>query len=598
MKIKIIPILLQIIFFTFALNAAGLGSFGGAKQQKFLVPAEAFKVNAVDNGKSISVDIILADKIYMYKKDLHFSITAPINLELLPTLPEADMHGKDKIFRSISVEIPLKDINDKVNGEYNLTVEMTGCSDAGICYSPQQRTFEFESKSKISQGIFDKMGSLIESGNAGKIVDVLVNENIFFILFLFFVAGLLLALTPCILPMVPILSSIILQQAKKDGKVKRGTAFVISLVYVISMALTYALIGVVAGLFEIDLAANLNNPWVIIPFAALFVALALSLFGLFELALPASWQSKLTKASSKAEGKGLVGTAIMGSLSALIVGACTAPVISGAIIFIATTGEAALGGMSLFMMGLGAGMPLLLIGAGADKMVPKPGGWMNVISKVFGLMMLIVALYVLSRLLPMSVTMFLASLIAMGTAIYMGIFDSAIHRVGPSRLITLLGVISFIYGVFLFAGCISGSGSIMHPLDQFTSSKSSNKVVIEKEDRSSRLGYNVKRLEDEIANANKPVVVDIGKDGCAACLELENITFVDSAVAEEMKRFKFIQINMTKYTKQDQEIMKKYNIFGAPNILFFDSNGKPVRDKFLTGFRKPKLFLEDLKSIK
>ncbi len=601
MKIKIAYILFVLAASMFALDGAGFSGFSGSKQQKFLQPSEAFKAAVQKDGDKIKVNIKLGDKIYIYKKDLHFKVTSPENFELSPALPKAQIHGKDEIFHDISVDIPMKSISNRVDGDFNVTIEMTGCSDGGICYLPQKRTFKFAQDKESSQGLFSKISSLISSGNAGKISDVLASGNLFFVLLLFFIAGLLLALTPCILPMVPILSSIILQQGNKDGKINRGKSFTISLVYVVSMALTYALIGVVAGLFKFDLAANMNNPWVVIPFAGLFVALALSLFGLYELALPSSWQSKIMKASDNAQGKGFVGTAIMGSLSALIVGACTAPVISGAVAFIASTGDAVLGGISLFIMGLGAGMPLLLIGVGADRLVPKPGGWMTGVSQLFGVSMLMVALYILSRLLPPSVTMLLSSVLLIGISIYMGTFDSKRTRDGFVKLFTLFGVMIFLYGTILFVGFASGSTSLTNPLDRFTQVKSATlkKTNSDKADeKSSRLGYTLERLQNEIESAGKPVVVDIGKDGCAACLELENITFADAKVKEEFKRFKFIQVDITKYTEGDKAIMDKYNIFGAPNILFFDSSSKPLNNEFLTGYIPPESFLKKLKTIK
>ena len=400
--------------------------------------------------------------------------------------------------------------------------------------------------------------------------------------------------------MIPILSSIIISQAGKSEKPSMGKAFFTSLVYVVSMALAYTVVGVIAGLVGADIQAAMAKPWVIILFAMMFVALAFSLFGYYEIGLPAKWQSKLSSASDNAQGKGIVGTAIMGVLSALIVGPCVAPPLGGAILFISHTGDAWLGGLALFVMSIGMGMPLLLVGIGAGKFMPKPGGWMMRISQIFGVMMLIMALYMVDRLLPSSVTMILASLILMGSAIYMGVFDSSDQRLGMGKLINLFALVMLLYGAMLFIGAMSGSSSLLHPLDRFVGGGSSTQTTAQP-DHSTHQGYSIERLEAEVAKAaaqGKPVVVDIGKEGCAACTELELITFPDPAVKEEMKRFVFIQIDITNNTPEEQAILKRYQIFGAPNILFFDSTGKAQPDKFITGFREPKAFVDDLKGIK
>jgi len=383
-------IIKKLLILSLLLNTFLFAGFASAlKKQTFLKPEEAFQISAVQNGVVIDVSILLAEKIHIYQNSLKFRIVSPQTVDLHPSLPKAHLSGGEAVYEgALEVEIPVSQITSKVKGDYTLEVELLGCSDSGICYQPFHRSFTFQGE---EAGLFDRLSSLAQSGNTDRIADALANESWSFILLLFFAAGLLMALTPCILPMIPILSSIILQQANREGEVKRSTAVTISAVYVLSMALMYAVIGVVAGLMDFDLQAQMNNPWVILPVAAIFVALALSLFGYFELALPLSWQTRLNRISDNAHGKGLIGTAVMGALSALIVGACTAPIISGAILFIMLTGKALLGGMALFVMGIGAGVPLLLVGAGASRFVPKPGGWMSMVSKFFGMVMLVMA---------------------------------------------------------------------------------------------------------------------------------------------------------------------------------------------------------------
>ena len=608
----------KVILFIALISAILEGGFN--LKRNFLSPDEAFKVSAkiVDNSK-IETTIKLGDKIHIYAKDLKFKVIKPKEFELNVAKPKGVMYEGDEVYYdTLKVDIPLSSIKAKgIDGNFTLLVHLSGCSDAGICYQPQEYKFNFampkgiealanttktnETKTPIKkEGFFSKISKLSSSSNSGSIAKALASEGVIFIILLFFIAGLLLSLTPCILPMIPILSSIIVKQANKDGEVNRSTSFIISLVYVLAMSITYALIGVIAGLLGFDIQAHLNNPWVIIPISALFIALALSLFGYFELALPTSWQNRLNSISGKAQGKGLIGTAIMGALSALIVGTCTAPVISGAIIFISQTGDALLGGVSLFVMGLGAGAPLLLVGAGANALVPKPGGWMVRVSQIFGVIMLAMAIYVLRGMLSPFWLLTLFGALLIGSSLYMSPFDNS--KKGASKLIGLLAFILLIYGSILIVGAVGGAKSLFNPLEPFTkgaiSKVDSNSILIPIKKRK---GYSLERLKAEIKEATKegkPVIVDIGKENCASCSELEHITFSNDEVKEYLKRFKFIQIDITDFTPKEQEILKYYGIFGAPNILFFDSNGKPLKDKFLVGFIKPKDFIEHIKGIK
>ncbi len=607
-------ILILAIFIATLINAEGFGSFKMSKQSKFLKPSEAFKVEAQEVKDGVKLDINLADKIHIFKNKLTTNITKPIKKEVKLELPKGKISSGEEIYEgNISITIPKSKIG--VNGAYELEVGLQGCSDDGICYSPQFYTFKLNgakgnsstkedkkvdktfstNKSKTQESLFSKISRLAKEGNSKEIAKALEKEGLIFILLLFFIVGLLLALTPCILPMIPILSSILLQQAnKQEGGISRGTSFTISLVYVVAMAASYAVIGIVAGLLHFDLQANLNNPWVIIPVALIFVALALSLFGYFEIALPQSLQTKLTGISNSAQGKGLVGTAIMGAISALIVGACTAPVISGAILFISMTGNATLGGLALFVMGIGAGVPLLLVGLGAKNLVPKPGGWMESVSKFFGFIMLIMALYVARGVLSPTLFIFLFSFLLIGAAIMFGLFDGKEAKGFGGIFKTILYII-LIYGTILFIGALSGSKSIINPLEKFTSGNVLVDSVAKEEVAKS---YTLDGLLKEIKDAKKPVVVDIGKDNCAACTELATITFPNKDVKNELKRFKLIKLDITKYTKDDQDIMKHFNIFGAPNILIFDSNAKAHEDKFQQGFIEPKRFVDILKKVK
>lgn len=581
-------LLLSLLLITFA--SAGFDS--ALKKQKFLSPDEAFQTAAKLKDGIIKTKIILADKIHIYDDSLHYRITSPKTLELTVNRPQTHEVDGDKIFEhEVDVDIPVKEIEEKIAGDYTLEIEFQGCSDAGICYQPIKKTFHFKGK---EAGFFDKLSQTLKEGNTAKIADILVHENSIFILLLFFVFGLLLSLTPCIFPMIPILSSIIVSQQGGEEKPNVAKAFFTSLVYVLSMAVTYTVVGLVAGLLGADIQTAMQNPWVLTLFAAIFVALAFSLFGYYEIALPASWQSKISKASDDAQGKGILGTAIMGLLSALIVGPCVAPPLGGAILFISHTGDALLGGSALFVMSLGMGLPLLLVGIGAGKFMPRPGGWMTAVSQVFGVVMLALAIFMLGRFLPEDATMMLWSLLFVGTALYMGVFESKAGE-GIMKLFKLAAMVFLLYGASLFIGVLSGSTSMLHPFEKFTTGTKT--TVPEAENKSAHLGYSLERLMKEVAASDKPVVVDFGKDSCTACAELEHITFPDPLVKEQLKNFTFIQIDLTANSEDDKALLKKYELFGTPNIIFFDKENNYLPEKSLTGFVKPEDFARHLEGI-
>ena len=609
---KIIKVILLMSTFLFA---AGFES--AAKKQVFLKPEEAFKVSAVKKDGIIEATIKLGNKIHIYDDSLHIYVVKPENFELKKfDKPKPHDVDGDLVYEgNVLVKIPTKSIESKIQGDYTLSIEFEGCSDRGICYQPQKKSFEFTSSKtaakSVDKGIeknlpnktesdetsvFDKISSLTGEGNTAKIADVLGTESSLFVILLFFVFGLLLSLTPCIFPMIPILSSIIVSQSS-EGKSSTGKAFFTSLVYVLSMAVTYTVVGLIAGLLGADIQTAMQNPWVLTLFAAMFVALAFSLFGYYEIGLPESIQSKLAKASDNAQGKGILGTAIMGLLSALIVGPCVAPPLGGAILFISHTGDALLGGTALFVMSMGMGMPLLLVGVGAGKFMPKPGGWMTKVSQVFGIMMLGLAIFMLARILPDSVTLILWAMLLIGTALYLGLLDGK----NPSGLGGYLGklfaILLLVYGIALFIGGASGATSFFRPLESFTKSSSTAVDIVPTTSVKNHKGYTIERLRKEVAASDKPVVVDFGKDSCTACTELEEITFPNPAVQEQLKKFTFIKIDLTDNTEDDKAILKKYELFGTPNIIFFDKKNNYLPEKTLTGFIKPQVFVEHLEGI-
>jgi len=583
------------IFFSVIILGAGFNSV--AKAPKFLQPEEAFKVLINKDKQRIIVNIKLGEKIHIYQNSIHLKIIKPKAFEILNfTKPKAELVDEDLIYtKDVQISTPIKNVEDKISGKYTISVEFSGCSDRGICYQPQKRIFTLEAPQKKSN-LVDEIGSLTSEANSAKIANIIETENSLFIILLFFIFGLLLSLTPCIFPMIPILSSIIVSQSS-DGKTSTGRAFFISLIYVLSMATTYTIVGLIAGLLGADIQSTMQNPWVLTLFSGVFVALAFSLFGYYEISLPLSIQSKITRVSDNAQSKGILGTAIMGFLSALIVGPCVAPPLGGAILFISHSGDALLGGTALFVMSVGMGMPLLLVGIGAGKFMPRPGGWMTKVSQVFGIMMLALAIFMLSRILPDNLTLVLWAILSIGISLYMGIGNGKASLTIATYSTKIFSILFMVYGISLFIGGISGSNSVIRPFSKFTNI---NEKVITKVldlDKVSHKGYSIARVEKEVKASHKPVVIDFGKASCTACMELEEITFSNPKVKEALKEFTFIQIDLTDNTEEERALLKKFELFGTPNIIFFDKSNKYLANKTLTGFIEPEKFIKHLKSI-
>lgn len=579
---RLLLLMLAINGFIFA------AGFGQAQQQEFLKPQEAFKVTAVDANTSIIATITLGKDIYIYADSIKFKISKPSAVLLKVALPvPSNFHNEAVYEKELKVSIPKKDIEAITNDPFEIQVSFEGCSKSGVCYQPINKNFSFEGRD--SGRFWSKFSSLSSSTSTADISKAIQSESFGFIILLFFVVGLLLALTPCIFPMIPILSAIIVSQAGNE-KPSTMRAFLTSLVYVLAMSLTYAIVGVVAGLLGFDMQAAMQNPFVLILFAGVFVALAISLFGYYEIGLPMKWQTKLSAISDNAGSKGIIGTAIMGALSALIVGPCVAPALGGAILFISQSGDALLGGTALFVMSMGMGVPLLLVGIGAGKWMPRPGGWMSLVSKFFGVAMLVLAIMMISRIAPSMITMILSALLAFGTSwgLYKNsiVFASLIAKV-ISKIVSIL---LFALGVVLLIGAFTGGTSTLKPLAHL----SSNGTTISSHGRK---GYSVEKLLNEIKASGKPVIVDFTKESCAACKELDMITFVDPKVKEAFKGYLFIQVDLTDNTAEDTAMLEHFGVFGTPNILFFNAKGEYLQDHTITGFISPDKLIKHLETL-
>jgi len=560
-------------------------------EQNFLEPDQAFKTEIVKENKKIVFKLNLGKDIYLYDDKLQVLITKPSKIDItkevdIPKPVEYD--GFIVHFTNQNIEVPYSLIESKIaTSTAELTFKFQGCSKAGLCYAPMSKKIQLDeiqanAKQEQTKEVVntEKVESSADLNETDSIANTLKTGNMLLVLATFFGFGLLLSFTPCVFPMIPILSSIIVG-ASQNEKMTASKGFFLSLVYVLAMAMAYTIAGVIAGLFGANLQVALQNPYVLTVFAAIFIALAFSMFGYFKIELPQSIQNKINKTTDGKEKQGILGIAIMGFLSALIVGPCVAPPLAGALVYIGQTGDAVLGGLALFVLSIGMGMPLLLIGIGAGKFMPKPGGWMDSVSKVFGIVMLAIAIWMLDRVLDASIVMFLWSLLFLGAAIYLNVYKHILAQ--------LVTVVIFLYGVSLFFGTISGATNPLKPFEKFT-----NASGVVSQTQALKFSYikNIEELDLAIAASSKPVMLDFYADWCVACKELEEITFKDPEVIKKLQGFTLLKADVTANNDDDKALQTKYGIVGPPGLVFWDTNNKEVKASKIVGYKNPKDFLE------
>ena len=529
---------------------------------------------------------------YLYQHKIKFSLKRSKSKGLTLgkiTLPKGNPHH-DEYFGDIitydkdfDIKLPLEGDGDTVT----IKAMYQGCSSiTKICYPPQHKTQTIDLSTLKNTSPAKLMGltgidetttssDTTKISKQGEFENILKSKNLLTILGVFFLAGLALTFTPCVFPMIPILSGIISGQGKDISKKK---AFILSLAYVIPMALTYAIVGVLAGLSGESLTTALQTPWVIASFAALFVLLSFAMFGFYELQMPSSVQNKLMSISNNQRGGTLVGAAIMGMLSALIVGPCVTAPLTGALIFIADTKDALLGGLSLFMLGIGMGVPLLIIGTAAGEFLPRAGAWMDKVKAVFGVLMLGLAIWMLERILPIEATIILTAVLLIGSAIYMRALDSLDNdSSGWNRLWKALGIILLAYGLMLIIGIAKGNKSFLLPLKDRATVQINGSNALASEGLVFKTIKGIKGLEQalEVASTqNKTVMFDFYADWCVSCKEMEHNAFSDPRVIAALKQTVLIQADVTKHDALDAALLKKFGLFGPPAILFFDTNKK------------------------
>lgn len=545
---------------------------------EFLDPEQAFVVSArMSSPQQIVLKWQIAEGYYLYQQRLKFNLAtgaAKLGAVIFPPSKTKDdpSFGKVEIYEhSLEIKLPVENLG--AASELVLNISYQGCASAGLCYPPIEKTLPLivpqGAVNSVSPApvasVVTKPAPVENISEQDRITRLLENSSVWYSLLMFFGFGLLLSFTPCVFPMIPILSSIIVGEGKQ---VTTRRAFIMSLTYVLAMAVTYSIAGVFAGLLGENLQAAFQNPWIISAFALVFVALSLSMFGFYELQMPSFIQTKLTHVSNKQQGGSLFGVAIMGLLSALIVGPCVAAPLAGALIYIGQTGNAVFGGFALFALSMGMGIPLILIGTSSGHVLPRAGEWMDGVKAIFGVLLLVVAIWMLERVLPPVLSLLLWASLLIVSAIYMGAVDNLGAGVtGWRKLWKGFGIILLVYGILQLIGVASGNYDRFQPLkfqNLVSSSRAAGTETVFKRIKG------MEALQQELAQArDKVVMLDFYADWCVSCKEMETLTFNDPSVQQALKNVILLQTDVTANDAQDKALYKQFNLFGPPAILFF-----------------------------
>jgi len=590
------------------------GLVNNSAQQQFLHPDEAFVMSATVKGPTlVNVRWQIAEGYYLYHEEFKFEViegNASVYQQgiIIPggVIKDDPSFGRVEVnIGNIDIDVPLSR-TDPAETDIVLQVGYQGCKDNSLCYPPITKTVPLILAAVSDPADLTAAAGLAAQISAGGTVagasapmiseqdsftQRLIEGSIWFNILLFFGAGLLLSFTPCVFPMIPILSGIIVGQEKTLTPLK---GFILSLVYVLAMALTYAVIGVIAAMANVNVQAAAQNVWLIAIFCLIFVALALSMFGFYEIQLPSRLQSKLMSMTRSQQGGTLTGVAIMGAASAIIVGPCVAPPLIGALAYISQTGNEILGGLTLFSMGMGMGVPLLVIGASAGSILPKAGMWMETVKKIFGVGLLALAIWFLARVVSPAVEMYLWASLLIITAIYMGALDQLEKAASWARLWKGLGLIMLVYGVLLVIGASSGGQNIYRPLEGIAAVGTG---AAEEHPEFRRI-KSVADLNAELRQASlvgKHVMLDFYADWCIECKRMEANTFPRPEVRAALEDIVLLQADVTRNDDLDKALLNHFGIYGPPAILFFDPTGEELLPYRLFGFVGPERFADHVR---
>jgi thiol:disulfide interchange protein DsbD len=573
-----------------------LGGGGTPKDGTFLPMDEAFILSTSSSSPDrVTLRWDVADGYYLYRDKVKVTVADGSATLGAPQMPEGKLHvdeyfGEQVVYYGeLALNVPVAAAAG--TREIALDVAYMGCADAGLCYPPTVKRVNVALGAAPATAAADAPAAVAAPMVSEQ--DVLARKirsgNLLAVLATFFGAGLLLAFTPCVLPMVPILSGIIVG-AGRDRPVSRGRAFSLSVAYVLGMALTYTIAGAVFAAAGQQAQAFFQKPWIIVVFAGLFVLLALAMFGVFNLQVPAALQARLADASNKQKQGTLLGTAVMGALSSLIVTACVAPPLVAALAVIGQSGDVFRGAAALFALSLGMGMPLLLVGASAGQLLPKAGAWMDAVKAVFGVMLLAVAVWMLGRILPGPVTLALWAALAFVSGYGLMTLRPDAPRSGATVVRRGFGALAMVYGVLLLIGALAGRSDPLQPLAGLGRGGAAPEAAAHVEFARVKTLADLERELAAARAAGQPAMLDFYADWCVSCKEMERFTFTDAGVQAEFARARLLQADVTANDDEDQALLKHFGILGPPTIVFFDPSGRERPEYRVVGFKKAEEF--------
>ncbi|EWS55302.1 MULTISPECIES: protein-disulfide reductase DsbD [unclassified Methylibium] len=595
-----------------------------AAAEDFLPPEQAFRFDArVLDGKSIEIGFVVADGYYLYREPFKFEAQGGGVVLGAPEIPSGTVKFDETFEKDVetyrgrvAIRLPV----DAAPASFQLVVTSQGCADQGLCYPPMQsvadvRLAGFGGDGSVrvpadGRGLDGalaasrasaSMAGASRSGDAA-IDHALRSGRFWLVVFAFFVAGLLLSFTPCVLPMLPILSSLIVGQGGQA--VARSRGLLLAGAYSLGMALVYTALGVAAGLAGEGLAAALQNAWVLGAFSLLLALLALSMFGAYELQLPAVLRDRLAASSGRLQGGRLAGVFAMGGVSALIVSPCVAAPLAGALLYISQTRDVLLGGSALFSLAAGMSVPLLLLGASAGALLPRAGAWMESVKRFFGLLLLAVAWWMLSPVVPAPLAVAGWGVLLIGAAVFLHAFDRLPEIAGADlRLVKGLGLALAVAGATQIVGAAAGAQDALKPLQPFVVGISpaaaaalpGNAIAATHDGVSFRRVSTVEELDAAVRGAGRPVMLDFYADWCVSCKEMERFTFTDPAVQARLGKALLLQADVTRNSESDRALLKRFQLFGPPGIVFFDAGGRELETRVI-GFQNAQRFQQSLQS--
>jgi thiol:disulfide interchange protein DsbD len=603
-----------------ALLVGVLGAPAHAADDDFLGPEAAFRFSAAEQPGAVELRFKVADGYYLYRERFAFAVKAGEAALGTPTLPAGHVKYDDTFAKNVETyrgDLVFRVPVERAQGPFDLVVTSQGCADKGICYPPAEHVVHVSGAALHAANVAST-GAGMSSGPAGAVTGASFTERFFSadyaqtvlekdgflaILGFFFAGGIVLSLFPCSLPMIPIVSSILVGEG---AATTRTRSFALSASYVLGMALVFSALGVVAALAGQSLGGWLQNAWVLGTFAVLIAALACLLIAGVDLQLPQSWQSRANAVTQRQHGGRFAASFVIGALSALVVGACMTAPLAAILLFIAHTGSMALGAAALFAMGCGNGVPLVLVGLGAGAVLPRAGVWMDGVKRFFGMLLLAVALWLVSPVAPIALSMLLAALWLLLAAAALHVFErgaggagGASARLSIGRLFGKgVGAALAVWAVALVVGVAAGSSDPLRPLAVFASAGGDATTVraagARKDDGAPPFARvaSTRELDAAIQQGQRATLLDFYADWCVSCKEMEKSTFSDPEVRERMASLNLLRADVTANNGDDQMLLKRFKLFGPPGIIFFDARGNEVGR--VVGFQSPSLFLKSI----